>query len=304
MDRISCDRMFVAVMETGSFSAAAARLGTSSGQASKLVARLEADLGVRLLNRTTRAIAATEVGRAYFERVRGLIDDFDSLDRSVKDAGRSPRGQVRLTAPLTFGTTQLVVALNCFAERFGDISLDVQFSDRVVNLVDEGFDAAVRVGRPGDSSLIARKLCEARVVVVASPAYLQRRGHPSVPGDLAAHDCIIDTNFQDPTQWRFSTAEGPMTAPVTGRLRYSNAEACLRAAEQGLGIAHLPDFVAAASLRAGRVQGILGAFEDLPIGVFAIYPPGRHLAAKVRVLVDFLVERYSGPVDWERLSAP
>ncbi|MDZ4095237.1 MAG: LysR family transcriptional regulator [Paracoccaceae bacterium] len=298
MDRLDCDRMFVAVIETGSFAAAARRLGSGSGQASKLVSRLESVLGVRLLNRSTRAVSATEVGQAYFERVRALLEDFGDLDQSVRDASQAPRGKLRLTAPLTFGTVQLVPALNDFARRYPEISLDVQFSDRVVSLVDEGFDAAIRVGHPADTSLIARKLCESRVLIVASGDYLAEHGMPQHPDDLTRHDCIIDSNFRDPAQWRFQGPEATMTVAVQGRLWYSNAEACLCAAKAGLGIAHVPEFVAARSLATGQVQSILHGFEEPPHGVYALYPPGRHLAAKVRVLVDFLANRYHGTVDW------
>ncbi|MES2968717.1 MAG: LysR family transcriptional regulator [Pseudomonadota bacterium] len=302
MDRLDCDRMFVAVMETGSFAAAAIRLGTSSGQASKLVSRLESDLGVRLLNRTTRAIAATEVGQAYFERIRGLLDEFDGLDQSVRSRSAAPIGKLRLTAPLTFGIVQLVPALNAFARRYPDIELDVSFSDRVVNLVDEGFDAAIRAGRPVDANLIARKLCEMRLLVVASPDYLAAHGVPRHPSELGPHDIIIDTNFRDPLIWRFRGPEGAIAVPVAGRLRYSNAEACLNAAGSGLGIACIPDFVAAKSLATGRTLEILQAFREEPFGIHAMYPPGRHLAAKVRVLVDFLADRYRGVTDWTKLS--
>jgi DNA-binding transcriptional LysR family regulator len=166
--------MFVTVMETGSFAAAATRLGTSSGQASKLVSRLEAELGVRLLNRTTRAVSATEAGRAYFERLRPLLEEFDNLDLAIRDRAQAPRGRLRLTAPLSFGTAELVPALNDFALRYPEIELDVSFSDRVVSLVDEGFDMAVRVGRAEDSSLIARRLCEVRIVLVGAEVYLAR----------------------------------------------------------------------------------------------------------------------------------
>lgn len=297
MDRLESDKMFVAVMETGSFAAAARRLGTSSGQASKLVARLETALGVRLLNRTTRALAPTETGQAYFERVRTLLDEFDTLDASVRDQAQSPRGRLRLSAPLTFGVTRLSRALNAFAARYPDIALDVQFTDRVVNLVDEGFDAAVRVGRPADSTLIARRLCPTEILLVAAPGYLARRGTPVRPADLAAHDCIIDTNFRDPLDWRFIGPDGPVGVAVSGRIRLSNAEACLRAAEAGLGIAHVPDFVASESLRDGRVRALLADHADAPLGVFALYPPGRHLAVKVRVLVDFLVGHFQGHWD-------
>ncbi|MEI2807630.1 MAG: LysR family transcriptional regulator [Albidovulum sp.] len=292
MDRLASARMFLAVMETGSFTAAARRFGTTSGQASKLVARLEAELGVRLLNRTTRAVSATEIGRAYHDQLHAIVEDFDALDQSVRDASATPRGRVRLTAPLTFGTTELAPALNAFAAAYPEISLDVSFTDRLVNLVDEGFDAAVRVGRPGDSTLIARRLCATRLVLSGADSYLARKGTPGQPGDLAGHDCIIDTNFRDPSHWRFRAEGTPVAVPVQGRLRYSNAEACLRAAEAGLGLALVPDFVAAPALAAGRVRALLTDCGDEPLGVFALYPPGRHLAARVRVLIDHLAGHF------------
>ncbi|ODT82398.1 MAG: transcriptional regulator [Pelagibacterium sp. SCN 64-44] len=293
MDRLESDRMFVAVMETGSFTAAAQRLGTSSGQASKLVSRLEGELGVRLLSRTTRAVSATEAGQAYFDRLRPLLEEFDNLDAAIRDASHTPRGRLRLTAPLTFGTVELAPALNDFAAQFPEIELDVNFSDRLVSLVDEGFDVAVRVGKPSDSSVIARKLYDVRIMVVGAPDYLEKRGRPSAPDTLADFDCIIDTNFKEPGRWPYRAADGGAAAvQVDGRIRYSNAEACLMAAEAGLGLTCVPDFIAAAALKAGRVRQVLEEFEPTPYPVHALYPHSRHLAAKVRVLVDFLVERY------------
>lgn len=297
MDRLTCDRMFAAVMDTGSFSAAAARIGTSSGQASKLVSRLEGELGVRLLNRTTRALSPTEAGQVYYERLRLLLEEFDTLDAAVRSSADTPRGRIRLTVPLTFGTMRLVPVLNAFVGRYPDITLDVQFTDRLVSLVDEGFDAAIRVGRPVDSSLIARKLCDSHLHIVGSPAYLDRRGAPARPEDLTLHDCIIDTNMRDPHRWPFA---GGQMVPVAGRLAYGNAEACLLAAEAGLGIARLPDFVAESGLAAGRILPVLTGYDDPGFGVFALYPPGRHLAGKIRALVDFLgrnlrsVDRWPG----------
>jgi DNA-binding transcriptional LysR family regulator len=299
MDRLTCDRMFVAVMETGSFTAAADRLGTTSGQASKLVARLEGALGVRLLNRTTRAVAPTEAGQAYFDRLRPLLDEFDSLDAVVRDVTQAPRGRLRLTAPLTFGGLELTPTLNAFALRWTEIELDVNFTDRVVSLVDEGFDMAIRVGRPADSSMVVRKLCDVRIVVVAAPDWLDRHGEPETPQAVTDLPCIIDTNFRDPGRWPFRQDGRSVTVPVRGRLHYSNAEACLGAAEAGLGLACVPSFVAADALRAGRVRQVLPAFEAEPYGVHALYPHSRHLAAKVRVLVDFLAERYRGTPPWD-----
>ncbi len=300
MERLDCDRMFVAVLEAGSFAGAAARLGTSAGQASKLVSRLETDLGVQLIKRTTRALSPTEVGQAYCERIKPLLEEFDTLDASVRNASGAPTGRLRLTAPITFGSVQLGPVLIEFAKAFPEIQLDVSFSDRTVNLVEEGFDAAIRVGRPGDSSLIARRLCPVRIVLAAAPAYLEARGEPAVPADLAGHDCIIDTNFRDPFNWRFGPGENGSAVPVNGRLRFSNAEACAAAAEAGLGIARVPSFVVGARLRAGTLRPVLRTGEEEPFGLFALYPPGRHLALKVRVLVDFLANCYRGQPEWDQ----
>jgi DNA-binding transcriptional LysR family regulator len=293
--------MFAAVIDTGSFAAAALRLGTSTGQASKLVSRLEKELGVQLIMRTTRALSLSEVGRAYYERIKTLIEDFESLDAAVRNASGAPSGRLRITAPITFGTTQLAPVLISFAEAFPNIQLDVSFSDRLVNLVDEGFDAAIRIGQPADSSLIVRKLCPARIVLIASPSYLDRRGTPVTPCDLVDHDCIIDTNFRDPLSWRFKNGndQQPLAIEVRGRLHFSNAETCVAAAEAGLGIARVPSFVAGPRLRIGSVKPLLSQYEDEPRGLYAVYPPARHLALKVRVLVDFLANAFRGQPKWD-----
>lgn len=292
--------MFCAVVEAGSFTAAAARIGTSSGQASKLVSRLEAVLGVRLLSRTTRAVAPTEAGLAYYDRLRVLLDEFDALDAAVRDASGAPRGRLRLSAPLSFGTQILVPALNDFAVQFPGIELDVSFSDRLVSLVDEGFDLAIRVGHPGDSGMIARKICDMRLQIVAAPRYLAGHGAPETPEDLARLDCIIDTNMRDPTRWQIRDSDGqPAAVVVSGRIRYSNAQACLMAAEAGLGLACVPGFIAGPALRTGRVQQVLRAHESRPYGVHALYPHRGYLAGKTRSLVEFLIERFQGVPPWE-----
>lgn len=302
MDRIDCDRMFVAVLDAGSFADAARRLGTSSGQASKLVARLEADLGVQLIKRTTRALAATEVGRAYYERMKVLLEEFDALDGAVRNASGAPAGRLRVTAPVSFGTAQLVPLLIEFARAFPAIQLEVSFSDRVVHLVEEGFDVGIRIGQPDDSSLIARKLCDARIIIVAASDYIERFGAPAAPEDLAAHRCIVDTNFREPLLWRFAGHGGgePLDITVAGRLYFSNAEACLRAAEAGLGVARVPSFIGGPRVRDGHVRALLGAFESPRYSVYAVYPPARHLAVKVRSLVDFLVDSFRGEPAWDR----
>jgi DNA-binding transcriptional LysR family regulator len=300
MQRLEAERMFVAVMETGNFARAAERLKTSSGQASKLVSRLEEDLGVRLLNRTTRAISPTEVGQAYFERIRAVIEDLDQLEEAVRNRSGNPTGRLKLTAPQSFGSGQLAPVLIAFARAYPGISLDVSLSDRLVNLVDEGFDAAVRIGLPRDENLMARRLCESRVVTIAAPGYIARRGAPQRPFELSGHDCIIDSNAREPEVWRFHEGGGAITVPVNGRIHFSSPEACVTAAVAELGVAQVPSFVAGQQIRAGAVELLLEAHEFGPIPVQAMYPPGRHLALKVRVLIDFLVERFRGQPDWEK----
>ena len=300
MQRLECERMFAAVMETGSFAEAARRLGTSSGQASKLVSRLEADLGVRLLNRTTRALSPTEVGQAYYERIRALIEELDALGEAVKNRSGSVSGRLKLTAPLSFGNKQLVPALVDFATRFPEVSLEVGFSDRVVNLVDEGFDAAVRIGHQSDASTVVRKLCESRIVLAASPAYLAQHGTPATPQDLGRHDCVVDTNFKDRDTWHFRLDSKPVTVNVRGSIYLSNADACVAAAEAGLGITQVPSFVAGDAIHAGRLVPLLRGMEPPAVPVQAVYPPGRHLALKVRALVDFLAERFRGEPEWDK----
>lgn len=290
MDRLAADRMFAAVVEAGSFAAAAQRLGTSSGQASKLVSRLEAELGVRLLQRTTRALSLTEAGVAYHARLRALLDEWDAMDAEARDRGGSLRGTVRLTASLGFGTLRLAPLLARFALDHPGVGLEVDLTDRLVSLVDEGFDLAVRIGRPADSSLVARRLGEVRVVCLAAPGYLDGRGLPERPEDLVAHDVLIDSNRRDPLRWEFRGA----TVPVAGRLRFNSPALCLAAAEAGLGVAAMPEFIAAESLRAGRVVEVLADRLPEPLGIFAMTPSGRHLPARVRALVEALAEGLRG----------
>lgn len=301
MDRLECDRMYVAVVDAGSFAAAARRLGVSSGQASKLISRLEDDLGVQLLKRTTRALSVTEVGQAYYDRIKAVLGEFDAVDAAVRTAAGLPSGRLRITAPVSFGTIQLAPVLLEFAAKYPTIQLDVSFNDRVVNLVDEGFDLAVRIGNPGESSLIARRLCAARIVLVGSGEYLDQRGTPQSPDDLRSHDLIIDNNFREPSHWHFRAPQTGvvLSVPVTGRLCFSSGEACLLAAEQGMGLAYVPSFIAGPSLRQGRVVAVLTDFEVSPMGVFVLYPPARYLALKVRALIDFLADQFPARPTWD-----
>ncbi len=299
MDRFDEIGAFAAVADARSFTQAARRLDVSSAQVSKLVARLENRLGARLLNRTTRDVSLTDTGRAYLERARHLLDEFEALEGSVRDQG-GPSGLLRVSAPVSFGATQLMPAMLDFACGYREVSLDVSFADRMVNLVEEGFDVAVRIGQLPDSSLVARKLAAVRLVACAEPDYLARAGTPASPEDLAQHEAIIDTNKRDPVVWSFGQPNDPIDVRVHGRLRLNGADACVAAARRGLGVIHTPAFAAAEDLRAGRLVPLLCAWEPQVIHIHAVYPHARHLAAKVRAFVDFLADRYAGEPEWHQ----
>jgi DNA-binding transcriptional LysR family regulator len=299
MDRFDEINAFAAVADARSFTQGARRIGVSSAQISKLVARLENRLGARLLNRTTRDVSLTDTGRAYLERARSLLEDFEVLEGSVRDQS-GPRGILKISAPVSFGSIQLTPALLDFAMAYPEVSLDVSSTDRMVNLVEEGFDVGVRIGQLADSSVIARKLAAVRIITCASPEYLAREGTPATPHDLARHEAIIDTNGRDPFVWPFGPHNDRIEVRVHGRLRFGGADACVAAARRGLGVAWTPAFAAAEDLRAGRLVPLLCAYEPQLIHVHAVYPHARHLAAKVRAFVDFLAERYSGEPEWHQ----
>lgn len=300
MERLDCDRMFVAVMEVGSFSGAAARMGTSSGQASKLISRLEQELGVQLFKRSTRALAATDVGQAYYQRIKSLLEEYDTLDASVRNIATNPSGKLTISVPVTFGATQLTRRLIEFAQKYPQIELDVRYADRLVDLVEEGFDLALRIGKLDDSSLIARRLTDISVITVAAPGYLAIKGTPQHWQQLAEHDCIIDSNFRDPLHWRFMDEQQQLQLlRVHGRFSFSNTEVCLQAACAGLGVTQLPSFVATAALRHGDVVPLLSAYDMPPLQLYAVYPPAKHLALKSRVLIDFLLQTFSGKPEWD-----
>jgi len=299
MDRFDEIHAFAAVADARSFTQGARRLGVSSAQVSKLVARLENRLGARLLNRTTRDVSLTDTGRAYLERARALLEDFEALEGSVRDQS-GPRGLLKVSAPVSFGANQLTPALLDFAAAYPEVSLDVSSTDRMVNLVEEGFDVGVRIGQLTDSSVIARKLAAVRMVTCASRDYLQAAGAPATPQDLAQHEAILDNNVRDPFVWSYGESGEQYEVRVHGRLKLGGADACVAAARRGLGVTRTPAFAAADDLRAGRLTALLCAYEPQLIHVHAVYPHARHLAAKVRVFVDFLAARYAGEPEWHQ----
>jgi len=292
MDRIEELRVFATVADLRGFAQAGRRLGISPAQVSKLVARLEDRLNCRLFNRTTRDVSLTDEGRALHARARMLVEEYDQLERSAQETAK-PRGLLKVSAPISFGT-QLGPTLLDFARTYPDVALDVSFTDRLVNVVDEGFDAAVRISTLADSSLIARKLASIRGATIASQKYLAKRGTPRVPNDLRAHEAILDLNMADPHTWIFGTGSKRLSVRVSGRLRFGNPYINLAAARAGFGIARVPDFVAENNLENGDLVRLLEKYEPAaPVTMYVVYPHARHLASKVRVFVDFLVERYA-----------
>ena len=299
MDRIEELRVFTAVADLRGFAQAARRLGISSAQASKPVARLEDRLNSRLLNRTTRDVSLTDVGRAFHARARVLVEEFEQLERSVEETAM-PRGLLKVSAPVSFGA-QLGQVLLDFATAHPDVGLEVSFNDRLVNLVDEGFDAAVRIATLADSSLVARRLATVRAVTIASPEYLAARGVPRKPSDLQDHEVIVDLNRRpDPFVWAYGRGANRSEVRVSGQLRFGNPYMSVAAARAGFGIACEPAFAAAEDLRNGRVVPLLKKCEPDPVAVYAVYPHARHLASKVRVFIDFLASRFASEPEWHQ----
>ena len=293
MDKLEAMRVFTQVVAQGGFTAAARELGISRSAVSKHVMDLEAALGVQLLRRTTRQTSTTDAGLAYFERCRSILADIEEAEIAISDAQQAPRGQLRINAPMSFGTLHLGNAIADFMRQHREVQVQLVLDDRFVDPVAEGFDVTIRIAELEDSSLIARRLMPARRVLCASRAYL-RRGAPETPDDLRRHDCLHYGNLATGAQWKLSGPDGDHWVPVKATLCANNAEVLRDAALKDLGIALLPTFIAEAELKDGRLATVLSEYAPPPIGVYALYPPSRYLSAKVRVFVDFLAARFGG----------
>ncbi|HUI95380.1 MAG TPA: LysR family transcriptional regulator [Xanthobacteraceae bacterium] len=304
MDRLAAIEAFVRVAECGSFSQAAERLRSSKSVVSRQVGALEAELGARLIHRTTRALTLTEAGRSYFERATRILADLAEANASVGQLQAAPRGRLRVSAPVSFGFLHLAPALPDFLDRHPDVEVEMTMNDRFVDLVDEGFDVAVRIGKLDDSSLVARKIAPMRRTVCAAPAYLQRRGTPASPDDLEAHECVCYSNVGRSEEWRFVRPDGaPWPVEVHGRLHVNNGDALRAAALRGFGLAVLPSFLVGRDFQSGALVSVLAPFMPQDSAVYAVYPHARHLSPKVRAFVDFLAERYGPDPYWDRPEA-
>ena len=300
MDRLAAIEAFVRVAESKSFSEAARRLRTSKSAISRHVSALEAELGARLFHRTTRALTLTEVGEGYFERVSRILIDLDDANLAVSQLQAAPRGKLRVNAPMSFGFLHVAPALPDFLRLYPDVTVDMAMSDRFVDLVDEGFDVAIRIGALDDSGLIARKLAPIRRVICASPEYLAQRGIPQTPDDLKSHECLCNTNIARLHEWRFSEADGHLwSVDVKGRFSANNGDALRAAALQGAGLVNLPTFIVGADVQSEKLVTVLDRFIPQDMTLNAVYPHARHLSPKVRAFVDFLSERFGPKPYWD-----
>jgi DNA-binding transcriptional LysR family regulator len=290
MDLLDQIRAFVATARTGSFTAAAEQLGTSNRLTSKYVAELEARLGVRLFQRTTRKVGLTAAGADLLSRAPLLLDDFDELLAEVSEGSRRLTGVLRVSAPVTFGEIYVAGLLGRFAEVHPDLAFDLRLNDRYVDLAAEGIDLAFRIGSFDLASLKVRRLGAFRSVVVASPDYVARKGRPEVPADLARHACIVDTNRRNARRWVFGGMGSESTVAVTSRFEVNSARAAIELAAQGLGIAYTPRFALGDELEDGRLLPLLEAYSGTAGELGAVYLEGRGLPRKVRALIDFVAQ--------------
>ena len=286
---------FVRAVELGGFSTAARDLGLTPSAISKLVTRLEDRLGVRLRNRTTRRLALTPEGEAYFHRSQRILSDILEAENEVARFRAEPKGLLRVNVGTAFGMHQLAPALPDFLARHPEMRVELTITDRVVDLIEEGADIAIRLGALGDSSLVARKVCELERVVCAAPAYLRRHGTPKEPEDLLAHNCLAVDYAPNLRRWPFETNGGVKHVEVAGNVSANNADALLALALLGVGVIRLSDAIVGEALRDGRLVALLAdVHHSEPLPLHAVYPQGRHRSPRVAAMVDFLVERFSG----------
>jgi DNA-binding transcriptional LysR family regulator len=299
MDKITSLRAFVKVVELGSFSEAGRQLRLSRSAISKYVSELEQSLGVQLLNRTTRHASPNENGQAYFERALAVLADLDAADQAVAQAQATPRGLLRVNAPMSFGTLQLGPAVADFMVDYPELQIHLVLSDDQVDPTQGGFDVTLRIADLESSSLIARKIVGVERVICASPDYLAEKGTPTTPAELRKHALLTYGFLLTGNQWKLTGKDGDHWIQPSWNLCANNAEVLRDAAIKGRGVALLPTFIAGDALRDGALQSFLSDYKAPPLTLYAIYPPTRHLAVKVRLFIDFLVARFGGVPNWD-----
>ena len=300
MDRLRAFEVFATVVGQGSFTRAADKLDTSPANVTRYVNELEEALGARLLNRTSRRLSLTETGKTLYDRALSILEDVAEAEAIASTAAIRPRGRLRVNAPLSFGILHLAPLWPRFSARYPDIELDISLVDRVVDLVEEGYDLAVRISRGGSPALVSRKLATTRHLICASPDYVARHGAPANPDDLRDYACIAYTYSDSVDDWRLVDDAGKEHSVVVRHImRTNNGDTARAAALAGLGIIRQPTFLIGEDLRRKRLVPLLTGYRMPEIDVLAVYPSRRHLSAKVRVMVDFLAEAFRGTPPWD-----
>jgi DNA-binding transcriptional LysR family regulator len=292
--------IFARVVETKSFSEAARRLHMSKSLVSKQVSQLERSVGARLLNRTTRAMSLTEAGAVFYEHCARIVEELELAKNAVGQLHAEPRGLLRVSASVAFGTMHIAPALPDFLTRYPEVQIDMEIKDRFVDLADERFDIAIRIANDPGQNLVARRLAVVNRKICATPDYFARRGVPRTPRDLEQHNCLTYTYFNPQDPWRLRGPEGDVSISASGNLRLNDDEALSEAVLQGLGIAVLPTFIIGKDLQAGRLQSVLADYVPPERHIYAVYLPNRHVSPKVRAFIDFLLERFAPEPYWDR----
>lgn len=300
MDRLDAMQLFVRVAETGSFSGVAQRLNVARSVVTRQIAGLEAHLGTKLIARSTRRLSLTSAGAAYLEKCREILNLIEEAETGLAEEGKSPRGNIRVSLPLSLGVRELTPLISEFTDTHREVTVDLDFSDRKSKLIEEGLDLAIRITRQLEPTEVARRISRCIMLTVASPAYLARCGRPRHPSELAeGHECFGYTPAQR-NSWPFMV-EGELTwFPVHGRVHANNGDALLDFASRGLGITMAPSFIAIPAIREGRVEAILTEFPPIELGIFAVFPGNRFVPHRVRALVDYLAERIGDHPFWEQ----
>ena len=295
MDRLDAMQVFIAVADLRGFAPAARKLGLSPSAVTRLVAALEERLGARLLQRTTRSVALTDAGTRYLERARRILADVEEAESSAEGERSSPRGRLVISAPVGFGRLHVSPLVSAYLQRHREVSCDLRLSDRIINLVEEGVDAAVRIGHLPDSTLVARQVGRMRRIVVASKAYLKARGKPGTPADLAMHDTVQFGAATAAAEWRFIAGGREVRIASAPRFSTNSADAAIQYAEQDGGLTRVLAYQAAAAIRRGTLEVVLQEFEEPALPIHVVYPTSRLLSAKVRAFVDLVAETS----DWD-----
>jgi DNA-binding transcriptional LysR family regulator len=290
MDRIEAMQAFVAVADLEGFAPAARKLGVSPSGVTRLVAALENRLGARLLQRTTRSVTLTDVGSRYLVRARRILADIEEAEGSTQDERSRPAGRLVVSAPLGFGRLHVSPVMSTYLSRFPEVSGELRLSDRMINLVEEGVDLAVRIGHLADSSLVARHVGEMRRIVVASNGYLKQRGEPATPEAITTHETIQFGAITASPDWRFMKGDREVRVPCTPRFSTNSADAALQYAEQDGGLTRVLAYQAAAAIKAGRLRIVLAKFEQPPLPIHIVYPTSRLLSSKVRTFIDLVTD--------------